>query len=340
MYRESNSWALVLAAGEGTRLRSLTTTRSGASVPKQFCSLRGGLSLFHQALQRAHSLATRSRTCAVVARQHWIWWQGLPRGLPTSNVIVQPRNRGTANGILLPLLHIVERDPQAEIVILPSDHHVSEEQVLARSLRCALQQLRQSPVDIILLGFQPNEPDCELGYILPAPNQDSETLQVERFVEKPLSAEAQAIIERGGLWNAFIVAATAQSLLNLFRRQRPQIIEQMRAAILEDQKDPEAKAIELLYQRLPTIDFSRDILEGQEKHLRVLPVPNCGWSDLGTPRRVERVLGQSTSASGSEVEHLDWSYLSLAAQLAGRSEKSKPGQRRNNVGPGHPDKPH
>jgi len=326
MYRESNTWALVLAAGEGTRLRSLTTTNTGASVPKQFCSLRGGLSLFHEALQRAHSLATRSRTCAIVARQHWIWWQGLPRGLPISNVIVQPRNRGTANGILLPLLHIVERDPLAQILILPSDHHVREERVLQHSLECALQQLRRAPADIILLGFKPYEPDPDLGYILPIPDEDAETLQVRRFVEKPSSSEAEGIIELGGLWNAFIIAATAQSLLTLFRRQRAQLVDQMHAAVLQDLNEPEANATEHLYQRLPTLDFSRDILEGQEQSLRVLTVPNCGWSDLGTPSRVEKVLRHSVSISVAQMEHLDWSYLSLAAQLARRGDKLKPGQ--------------
>lgn len=328
MNRESSTWALVLAAGEGSRLRALTTTSTGASVPKQFCSLRGGLSLFHEALHRAHLLATRSRTCAVVARQHWVWWQGLPRGLPMSNMIVQPRNRGTANGILLPLLHIVERDPEAVIVILPSDHHVREEHILLRALKGALEHLKRRPADVILLGFTPFELDSELGYILPAAARESQTLEVERFVEKPSSAQAERIIELGGLWNAFIISATAQSLISLFRQKMPELVDQMRAAVVRDLKEPEANATEHLYQHLATIDFSRDILEGQEKRLRVLPVPNCGWSDLGTPRRVENVLRHSVGPSLAQPDHLDWSYLSLAAQLARRSEKSKPGQRR------------
>jgi len=60
--------------------------------------------------------------------------------------------------------------------------------------------------------------------------------------------------------------------------------------------------------------------------LRVLTVPNCGWSDLGTPSRVEKVLRHSVSISVAQMEHLDWSYLSLAAQLARRGDKLKPGQ--------------
>lgn len=103
----NNTWALVLAAGEGSRLRSLTTTATGQAVPKQFCSLQGGPSLMQEALQRAASIAPIQRTCSIVAAQHRRWWEAPLYHLPEENVIVQPENRGTAHGILLPLLHIV-----------------------------------------------------------------------------------------------------------------------------------------------------------------------------------------------------------------------------------------
>ena len=92
----TNTWALVLAAGEGSRLRSLTTMRSGVAVPKQFCSLQGGPSLLQEALQRAEAVAPRARICTIVAEQHRRWWEGPLWSLPAQNVIVQPDNRGTA----------------------------------------------------------------------------------------------------------------------------------------------------------------------------------------------------------------------------------------------------
>jgi mannose-1-phosphate guanylyltransferase len=308
-----NIWALVLAAGEGFGLRKLTTTTSGASVPKQFCSLNGGPSLFEQALGRAFKVAPRSGTCAIVATHHWIWWQGLPHGLPSGNIIVQPANRGTANGVLLALLHILARDPQADVLILPSDHHVREENVLAAAIESAIEQLQWHASETLLFGFVPQEADPELGYIIPKGNDGAATLGVDRFVEKPSPTQARQIIKQGGLWNGFIVAARGQSLLNLYRRRCPDLLKQMRTcvqhAILGDKE-----SLPRLYASLPTIDFSRDILQGQESRLRVLRVANCGWSDLGTLGRVERVLRTSPGSRPAFHEPLYPSFLSLAMQ--------------------------
>jgi mannose-1-phosphate guanylyltransferase len=96
-------WALVLAGGEGTRLHSLTTTASGVSIPKQFCSLRGGASLLQQALKRAASVARPHHICAAVMSKQKNWWQPALRDLAASNIFVQPANCGTAAGILLRL---------------------------------------------------------------------------------------------------------------------------------------------------------------------------------------------------------------------------------------------
>src|SRR5260221_7273806 len=130
----ANVWALILAAGEGSRLRGLTTIPGGLSVPKQFCSLQGGPSLLEETLWRAESVTQRRRMVTVVAAQHRRWWEAPLWSAEPENVIVQPENKGTAPGLLLPLLHIVRRDPNATVVVLPSDHFVRQEDVLARGL--------------------------------------------------------------------------------------------------------------------------------------------------------------------------------------------------------------
>jgi mannose-1-phosphate guanylyltransferase len=117
-----NTWALILAAGQGTRLRSLTTTKEGFAVPKQFCSLCGGASLLEETLSRAETVATRSHIVTVVAAEHRRWWEPTLWTLPGENIVVQPQNKGTATGLLLPLLHILRRDPNATVAVLPSDH--------------------------------------------------------------------------------------------------------------------------------------------------------------------------------------------------------------------------
>ncbi len=291
MTERGKTWVLVLAAGEGSRLRTLTTTVNGTTIPKQFCSLRGGHSLLQEALLRAHAIAPRERICSIVAAQHRRWWEGPLWSLPAGNVIVQPENRGTANGILLPLLHILERDPEARIVLLPSDHHVRDESVLARSLHQATGRLESCQSDVLLLGLEPEDADPELGYIVPGLSAGHRTFHIEQFVEKPHAALARELIEQGALWNAFIIAATGRALLRMFEQNHADIVMEMRGVVQHDRLDPtDAIAAVDLYDRLPTLDFSREIVEGQEANLQVLTVPPCGWSDLGTPKRVAETL--------------------------------------------------
>jgi mannose-1-phosphate guanylyltransferase len=317
MLEAPNTWALVLAAGEGSRLRALTTGPSGTSVPKQFCCLHRGPSLLQEALRRACAVADESHTCAVVAEQHRHWWEESLCYLPAENVIVQPENRGTANGILLPLLHILFREPDAQLVILPSDHHVNQESVLASSLCDAIEQLDWRFHETLLLGIQPEEPeaDPDLGYILPGGSDGRGALTITRFVEKPTAALARELIRAGGLWNAFTVVSTALALLTLYRQRVPEVVKAMYAAVKRDREEgSDGAAVAALYERLPVIDFSRDIIAGQESDLRVLPVRPCGWSDLGTPRRVAEALRRAPRPEVAPWVRSGLGYLSLAEQ--------------------------
>lgn len=318
MVTRDNCWALVLAAGDGRRLQGLTRTPSGDVVPKQFCSLNGGLSFLEETVQRAQTLVPRDRICTIVASGHIRHWSRPLESLPVQNVISQPRNRGTAIGILLPLLHILQRDAKARILLLPSDHHVRNEARLGASLQAAMAPGRYEEAEIVLLGIEPDRADAELGYIVPERAGDSAFRAVRRFAEKPSCEEAGKLIRQGALWNTFIIAADAAALLQLFERRCPDVVASMRRWVQFESKDlgfPGSLAE--LYDELPDLDFSRAILQGQEKSLRVLPVPECGWSDLGTPERVAaalRDLDRFTPAS-TPVEK-SWSAVNLAAQHA------------------------
>lgn len=285
-----NTWAIVLAGGEGRRLHGLTTTALGIAVPKQFCSLRGGNSLLLEALKRAEAVALPEHICTVVSQQHRGWWDHALSAIPTAKVIVQPRNCGTGNGILLPLLYIMARDPGARIVLLPSDHHVRDEQVLAVALQRAVQELSARRDQILLLGIHPETEDPDLGYIVPGAREGAVST-VDRFVEKPDAPLARHLVESGALWNAFIVAARARALLQIFIQRFPQVVVRMQAVVAQSQFTPDlSAAANDLYRNLPDVDFSRQILQGAEPVLRVQQVPRCGWSDLGTPKRVAETL--------------------------------------------------
>ncbi|MEO8018505.1 MAG: sugar phosphate nucleotidyltransferase [Pseudomonadota bacterium] len=312
------TWAIVLAAGDGTRLASLTTDEHGNSVPKQFCSLDGGSSLLHDAMQRARHVAPRERVCVIVADHHRRYWQSALRALPSSNVIVQPRNCGTANGVLLATLRILESDPLARIVFLPADHYVRDEAALAGALREAATLLTRTPDELLLLGIEPEEADPELGYILPGADSGEKLRGVRSFVEKPQLSVARQLVKQGALWNSFIFAAHGPTLLGMIRAACPENVERMETALARDVRiGARSTGLEEVYEDLPSVDFSRGVMQGAESLLRVITAPACGWSDLGTPRRVAEALKRfEPMTTRHPVLFAMPAFINLAAQHA------------------------
>jgi mannose-1-phosphate guanylyltransferase len=295
MKHRQNTWALVLAAGDGARLASLTTNRHGFAVPKQFCSLNGGESLLQESLQRAQQIVLHRRVCVVVAQSHETYWRPELWSLAPANIIVQPRNCGTANGILLGVLRILSRDPRARIVLLPSDHYVLDENLLSNTLRTAVALLSRGRKGfllkhLLLIGIAPDEADPEFGYIIPGGPIADRVSRVTQFVEKPTATVARDLIARGAVCNSFILAAHGTTLVASIRERYPKIVEDMSAAVARDTSRSSAQELATVYKDLPNIDFSRSILQGAESSLWLLSAPACGWTDLGTPRRVETAL--------------------------------------------------
>ena len=138
---------------------------------------------------------------------------------------------------------------------------------------------------------------------------------VAEFVEKPALPQARELLMRGALWNSFIIAASAQALLALYRLRCEDVLTAMRAAVLRDSGAiGTGAATAALYRDLRPLDFSRDVLQGRTESLRVVRVPDCGWTDLGTPQRVASTLqGMLPLPDLDEVMHVGGS-LSLAAQ--------------------------
>jgi mannose-1-phosphate guanylyltransferase len=256
----------------------------------------------------------------IVATQHEKWWRNEFLPVQLANIVVQPRNRGTAIGVLLPLLRILERDPDANVVLVPSDHFVADERVLARAVRDAMREVGSAPERAVLLGIVPDEPDTEFGWILPERNDGPGVRDVARFVEKPDVQVATRLMRRGGVWNSFIVVAAGWTLLEFFQAKLPGAIALLRTAVAFDSRDRStASAIARAYEKVESFDFCRDVLEGLEDRLSVLPVPHCGWSDLGTPQRVARCIERiptTPNPIAPTAVPLDLAHASLAAQQA------------------------
>jgi mannose-1-phosphate guanylyltransferase len=310
----SNTWAVVLAGGDGSRLREITTTAAGEVIPKQFCSLQRETCLLEDAIKRAETVAMPQHICGVVAEQHRRWWSRALKTLPTRNIFVQPKNRGTAHGILLALLQIERRASSSVVVLLPADHYLTDEITMARSLRTAANLAADNPGLVYLLGAEPDHPDQELGYIVPSEQRRDSASGVVRFAEKPTTEKARALISEGALWNTCIIAGSVRALLDLFEGHFVSTMSAMRHALdLAQSELVGSVALELLYADLESHDFSRDVLERHEQMLQVLRVPNCGWTDLGTPKRVKETIRNltqkrsptTTMHSATEAHYLD-----------------------------------
>jgi mannose-1-phosphate guanylyltransferase len=305
-------WAMVLAGGDGSRLRELTMTDAGEAVPKQYCTINRERCLLQDSLRRAIAVAPVERICAVVASQHQRWWQKALAHLPAGNIFVQPRNRGTAFGILLGLINLEKRAGEhTGVLLLPADHFVSIDSVMAQSLMRITEYAIAEPEGVFLLGAEPEGAEEGLGYIVPWHSAASLPVGVYSFVEKPDQRQAVRLMNEGALWNTFIISGSVRSLLKLFEPVFSEEIGEFRAALANSSPAAKPSArLSALYQKLSYVDFSKSILEHKAGSIQVLRLPACGWSDLGTPQRLEQTARAHCSAP--ELTH---DYLDLTRQF-------------------------
>src|SRR5581483_6960320 len=211
-----HEWAVILAGGDGTRLKSLTRKIAGDERPKQFCRVLGGATLLEETRSRALLEFAGERLVYVVNRAHRGYYRPILTSAGDDRLIAQPRNRGTAPAILYSLLRIAAADPDAVVAFFPSDHYISESRKFMAQVRSALEHARRRRDLAILLGVEPESPEVEYGWIEPAAPIDGEgrILGVRRFWEKPHRLLAQALQLRGCLWNSFVMVASARALLD------------------------------------------------------------------------------------------------------------------------------
>jgi mannose-1-phosphate guanylyltransferase len=280
-------WNLVLAGGDGTRLRELTARVAGAPIPKQYCRLVGDRSLLEATLDRITPLAPREHTMAIVNRDHLPLARPQLARLPEQNVVVQPSNRDTGPGLLLSLLALA-RERVKRVAVFPSDHYVGNEPALVRHVRRATRMLDELPEKLMLLGIRPERVDPGLGYVESCGGVDGRerhAFHVGAFREKPSAADARAIVRRGGLWNSFIMVFEVGRILGLLRRERPEEMTSMERALASGEED-----LARSYAALRPWNFSRDFLARIPEHMITLRAERVGWSDWGTREAIEHTL--------------------------------------------------
>ena len=284
-------WALILAGGEGRRLRALTKAIAGEVVPKQFCAVLGAETLLERTRRRAAYSVAPARTAVVLTRAQERFYRPLVAGMPSHCTVVQPQGRGTAAAILYGLHRIAVHAPLAPVVVLPADHYVSDDAIFMRHVDAAFRTVTERPELVVLLGITPTGPDPDYGWIEPAELLPGTSFRrIARFWEKPAAGVARVLFERRGLWNSFVMVARIPAFLALVRRSAPELEAPFSALRPNLGGLTEGPAVHALYARLDAVDFSEQVLVPGSAAVAVLPVEGVEWSDWGTPARVLATL--------------------------------------------------
>ncbi|MGH7928352.1 MAG: sugar phosphate nucleotidyltransferase, partial [Candidatus Binatia bacterium] len=288
--QKQHYWGVVLAGGEGCRVQNFLAALCGGRGIKQYCAVLGCHSLLEQTLMRAQKLIPPERIMVIVDARHRSEAAQQLAHWPQENVLYQPANRETAPGIMLPLAHISHRDPNATVVFFPSDHFVVDETKFVSWINKAFRETERFPDQLTLLGMTPDHFEDGYGWIEPTGLRGGRSRPVARFCEKPGAAEAERLMVQGALWNTFVFAARARVLWDLARQTVPDICSAFEAIRLMLASVHANLFIEHVYQKMRIANFSSEVLSPTASRLRVLAVPEVGWSDWGS---VERILASA-----------------------------------------------
>jgi mannose-1-phosphate guanylyltransferase len=242
----------------------------------------------------------------VLTQKHAHYYDDALSDVPCENLVVQPRNSGTAPAILYSLLRLEQINPAAIAAFFPSDHYFSNDQAFMSEVELAFAGAGRNPNSIVLLGIEPEGPDEEYGWIEPereiSMNETGNFWRVRRFWEKPSPTAARILMARGCLWNSFVMVGTVSAFLKTIRHATSELYTKFSAVRSELATAAEKNAIETVYASVRNIDFSREVLQARPADLAVLPVRSSKWSDLGSPGRVFSTLFDFAGAT--QLAHL------------------------------------
>ena len=285
-----NIWGLILSGGEGLRLRPLITRLYGLERPKQYCSIVGTRSMLQHTVDRIKSLIPSRQILAIANPHHAEYVQEQLNGLAPENILIQPCDRGTANGILLPLLHIYHRNPDALVAIFPSDHFIFGEKEFMRNVAHAFHFADDHRDSIMLLGISPRKVEPEYGWIEKGELIDNpwnvKIHHVTRFWEKPDLLKAEVLFQKGCLWNTLVLVGHIRAFLLQFQSVVPDVFDQLYHTISLYNPLEREFILKEIYPLLPSVNFSKAILESGTDQLRVMEVSDTNWSDWGNEHRI------------------------------------------------------
>lgn len=264
---------LVLAGGSGTRFWPL----SRRSRPKQFLPLTGR-PLVAETVARLEGLHAPEDLTVICGPEHE---EELSRLLPEIPVLVEPAARGTAPAIGLAALRALATDPEAVLLVLPSDHAIADVGSFRRALLQGVELAASG--ELVTLGIHPDRPETGFGYIRVGAPLEARPFahRVRAFVEKPDRPTAERYLEEGGyLWNAGIFVFRADRILEELRLHAPAVCDALEPLGASVGTDEFSAAVRTHFPRAPSISIDYAVME-KSASIAVIPC-DVGWSDLGT----------------------------------------------------------
>ncbi len=277
---EKNTYVAIMAGGVGSRF----WPASREARPKQFLDILGvGKSLIRLTFERflklcpaEHIFIVTNKRYAGLVKEH------LPE-LTDNQILTEPSRNNTAPCIAYTAFKLQALNPEANLVVAPSDHIILKEEAFVETLKRGLAFTAEEEA-LLTLGIQPTRPDTGYGYIEVAaasPAGAEAPLKVEAFKEKPGRATAEAYLDSGQyFWNAGIFVWRVESLLRAFEQHAGEIYRILGAGAEQYNTPGEQAFIDEAYPTTPAISVDYAIMEKADN---VYTIPSdFGWSDLGT----------------------------------------------------------
>lgn len=275
----SNNYAVIMAGGIGSRFWPMSRTK----LPKQFIDILGtGSTLIQQTFKRLSRICPKENIL-IVTNEHYKNLVLDQLEVKQNQVLCEPMMRNTAPCVAYAAFKIHKLNPNASMIVAPSDHLILDEDEFIRCVKHSFIATNQNDI-LITLGMQPNRPDTGYGYIQHKEDTlltDSSFKKVKTFTEKPNLELAQEFIKSGDfLWNSGIFIWSAKSILNRFHNDLKDIYDTFTQGAHYLNTDQEGNFINTSYANMKNISIDVGIMEKAD-NVYVMPA-NFGWSDLGT----------------------------------------------------------
>ena len=271
---------VILSGGAGTRLWPL----SRATRPKHLIELDASESLFVRTVRRTSANGLFGPPLVVCNDDHrfLIAEQLRESGLAACSIVLEPVGRNTAPAVAVACLLAQAEDPDAIVMVLPSDHLVKDVDAFYVATKVGLRAAEQGA--LVIFGVAPQGPATGFGYIRqgePLPNAEG-VYAVDEFVEKPPEEIAQEFIASGrGLWNSGMFLFRADRYLEELERWEPVVLAACRAAVAEIKPDHDFLRLPREpFGAAPALPVDKAVME-RTSAAAVVPV-DFGWNDIGT----------------------------------------------------------